>query len=1057
MSMCKRYSGSFFERVPFITALFVLSLFAVEGVFAGVNANAATLTGSNQRQETVTGTVYSGDDNEPLPGVNIIVKGTTTGTTTNIDGQFELAVESLQDTLVFSFIGYQTQEVPLDGRTELTVTLDLLVLEGQEIVVVGYGSMEEQDLTGSVSSVKAEELLTRPAINVEQALAGKVAGVQVATNSGRPGGRTRIRIRGSGSINASNDPLYVVDGVVLTLDIATIDPNDIESIEVLKDASATAIYGTRGSNGVVLITTKRGRRNSNQITYNGYTSASTMARKQDVLTSEEWLYIEEQAYANAQKYDPVGWANGRYRDPLEVRREYMVGNTEGNPELFDENLNPLYDTDWQDAVTRTAVSQSHNLSFTGGSENTTYGLFLGYNEENGIIKDTHLRRANVRATIDSDVKDWLRIGGTMSYANNYERRADERVGANTVPRMIIEMIPIVPYKYPDGTYGRREDYPNMETGDNPQAQIDQDSRNYRYNTFNGNTYATITPLSGLEFTSRLGVNVRNQYNPYFNGRYSNLEGLGRNYAEIWSYDSRFWQWSNHLNYSFDLGEKHSFYTTLGTELQNYDYLQWYSGSRDLSDDYYLWYNLGAGSTPSAPSSGSTSWAMASQFARINYNYDNRYLLTVTGRRDGSSRFGPNNKYAFFPSAALAWRISEESFLQNNPTLSDLKLRVSYGLTGNSEIGQYRSLANLGTNTAIFGGNRASGTVISTLANPDLRWEKSAQVDVGFDVGLFDDRIEFTADYFVRNTRDLLLGAPVPSTSGYGSMTRNIGSIQNRGFELAVNTVNVLNSDFRWTTNFNLTHNRNKVTALGVNDEDIFPGPWFLNQTNVLRVGEPVGSFWGLIREGTWGTDEAAEAERYGKLPGDLKFRDLNNDGQINENDYTIIGNGTPDFYGTLNNVVTYKNLDFTLELQFMTGHDVYQLTEHSSLDRTGIANSYADVLNAWTPENQSSMLAQWRPTSAGYDSFLDSYKVKDGSFIRGKNIVLGYTLPNATVTRMGVQNVRLYVAAQNFFVLTKYEGYDPETTTYGDAFSQGIQFHDYPKARTFQMGVNLTF
>src|SRR5699024_10836954 len=314
---------------------------------------------------------------------------------------------------------------------------------------------------------------------------------------------------------------------------------NIESIEVLKDASATAIYGTRGSNGVILITTKRGERNESTVSYNGYVSVGTMARKQALLSSEEFLHIEEQAYENAKKFDPTGFKNGKYTDPMVKRQNFMIGNSKGNPELFDENLNPLYDVDWQDRVSRTAISQSHNLSYTGGTEKTNYGLFLAYNKENGIIKTTYMQRANVRGVIDSEINDWIKVGGTINYANNHERRADERVGANNVPRMMIEMIPIVPYKYPDGTYGRRGDYPDMESGDNPQAQLHENNRQYRYNTFNGNTYATLTPLENLEFTSRFGVNIRNQHNPYFNSTLSNLEGLGRNYAEIWSNESRF--------------------------------------------------------------------------------------------------------------------------------------------------------------------------------------------------------------------------------------------------------------------------------------------------------------------------------------------------------------------------------------------------------------------------------------------------------------------------------------------------------------------------------------
>lgn len=1007
--------------------------------------------------ETITGTVTDAGTGDVLPGVNIQIKGTTTGTSSDANGQFELNVPSLQDTLVFSFVGYQTNEVPINGQTEVDVAMQSEAVAGDEVVVVGYGTQQESDLTGSVGSVKSDELMERPAVNVEQTLSGKMAGVNVSTNSGRPGGRTEVRIRGYGSINASNNPLYVVDGVVMPRDVATINPNNIESIEVLKDASATAIYGTRGSNGVILITTKRGEEKESSISYNGYVSVSNMARKQDLLNSEEFLDIEEQAYENAEKFDPTGFENGIYTDPIEKRQEYVVGNEEGNPELFDENLDPLYDTDWQDAVTRTAVSQGHNLSYTGGTDETTYGLYMGYSEDNGIIKTTHLQRANIRGVLDTEINDWIKVGGTMSYASNNERRADERVGANNVPRMMIEMIPIVPYQYSDGTYGRREDYDGMESGDNPQAQLNEDNRQYRYNDFNGNTFATLTPLDNLEFTSRLGVNVRNQHNPYFNSTRSNLEGLGQNYAEIWSNESRFWQWTNHLNYTLDINDNHSIYSTLGAELQDYNYLEWFSGTSDMPDDYYEWNNLGAGSSEETPSSAFSSWQMASYFARVNYNYDDRYLLTATGRVDGSSRFGTDNKYAFFPSAALAWRVSEEDFIKESENISNLKLRVSYGLTGNSEIGEYLSMANMTTNEAIFDGSRSAGTIISTLANPELQWEKTAQYNVGMDLGLFNDRVEFAADVYLKKTKDLLLGAPIPNTSGYEELTRNIGSMENRGFEFAINTINVESSDFSWTSSLNYSYVKNEITSLGVNDEDIFPGPNFLNETNVLRVGESVGSLWGLVREGTWDTDEADEAARYNQEPGDLKFRDVNDDGDINNDDYTIIGNGMPDFYGTFTNSFNYKNFDLNVELQYMVGHDVFKLTEHSSLDRTGIANSYAEVLDAWTPDNQNTSIAQWRPTSAGYDSFLDTHKVKDGSFLRGKNIALGYTLPSDLISEFGLQNARFYMSAQNFFLLTEYDGYDPETTTYSDPFSQGIQFHDYPKARTVLLGVNLSF
>ncbi|QNL49920.1 TonB-dependent receptor [Olivibacter sp. SDN3] len=1008
-------------------------------------------------QQQITGVVRAAADQSPLPGVSVLIKGTSRGVTTDEKGQFSIDADA-SETLVFSYIGYLTTEQTVGDRTALTIVLQEDSQSLDEVVVVGYGTQRKVDITGSVSGVKAEQLTERPALNVNQAMAGRMAGVNASTNSGRPGGRTRVRIRGFSSINATNEPLYIVDGIIFTEDINTINPGDIESVDVLKDASSTAIYGTRGANGVIMITTKRGKRNTSQINYDGFMTVNTMANKQDVLNSRQWMDVEELGYINAEKYDPTGFAAGRYENPFEKRQRYAVGNTLGNPELFTTDGQPLYDVDWQDMMTRTSIGQSHNLSFTGGGDKSNYGLYLGYFDDQGIIVNSFNKRYTARAVMDHNVRDWLQVGGTLGFANTTERRQDDGVGGNIPPRMMIEMVPFIPYRYPDGTYGRREDYDGLETGDNPLMQANEVTRLYRKNVFNGNSYAKITLMEGLDFTSTIGVNLRDENRPYFASTHSNFDGgLGRAYARIDGFTSFFWQWSNHINYAKTFGD-HNISATLGTEAQKFEILDWRAQANDISDDYYQWHNLATGATPQPPTSNVVNYQMQSYFARANYGYKDKYLLTVTGRFDGSSRFGENNKFAFFPSVAGAWRISEESFLKGNSTLSNLKLRLSYGLTGNSEIGSYLSNANLQAGNYVLDGRLAAGTTISTLPNQDLRWEKTAQYNAGLDIGFLNNRINVEFDAYIKKTSDLLLQAPIPASSGYTTLMTNIGDMRNKGIELNINTINIDNQDFSWSTSFNFSYLKNEVVALGTNNEDVFLNPFFIGSaSNILRVGHPVGTFWGLVREGTWGSDEAEEAAQYNRLPGDIKYRDINGDGQINDADRTIIGKGIPTFYGGFFNTFRYKNLDLTVELQYSQGNDVFRMSNHSSEDRTGIANSYATVLNAWTPENQNTPIAQIRGAGVRYDSLLDSHMVQDGSFIRGRNLMLGYNFSPEILSKIKLNRLRVYASVQNFFLLTDYQGYDPEVTTYDDAFVQGIEFHDYPKPRTFTFGVNATF
>ncbi|MGI4832176.1 MAG: SusC/RagA family TonB-linked outer membrane protein [Janthinobacterium lividum] len=1006
---------------------------------------------------TVQG-IVTDEKGNPLPGATVVLKGNSSvGVSSDADGKFSLSVPDGNATLVISSVGYIAQDIALAGRTNVTVQLVTDNKALDEVVVVGYGTQKRSDLTGAVGSVKAAELTERPVVNVAQGLQGRVAGVDVSLNSGQPGGAPQIRVRGYSSISAGNDPLYVVDGVYWRQGITTLNPNDIESIEVLKDASATAIYGAQGSSGVILVTTKRGRKGST-VSYDNYASISTLARKQSVLNAREFMATEDLAYQNIQKYDPTGWAAGVYasKDPTIKRRALTAANS--THPLFDDALNPLYDVDWQKEATQTGVAQSHNLAFSGGSDQLTYGLFLNYTNANGIIRNTYQKRYQARLTIDNQVKKWLKVGGTINYANIEDRLGNRFTGGNNIPRMMIEMIPIVPIQYADGTYGKRQDYPDMESGDNPVAIEREDTEITRNQTFSGNFYALGTITPSLTFRTVFGANVSSQLNPYFASNLIQLRGQ-RNLAGIDAFDGKSVQWQNYLTYNKQLNTDNALNVVVGIDASKYWSQSLGASTNGLLDNAYGYYNLGVGATPNTPNSDYEAYQLLSYFARANYTFRDRYILTVTDRVDGASRFGVNSKYANFPSGAVAWRISQEDFLRENPTLTDLKLRFGYGRTGNSNFGNYSSLDQLGSNQYVFNGTRTSGITTGSLGNPGLEWERAGQFDLGLNVGLWQNRVAFEADVYQRTTTDLLLNAPIPQSSGYGSIIRNIGSVRNRGLELSLNTTNIQGKNFTWSTTFNISFLQNRVLALGQAGDDIFPGPYFLNQTNVLRVGEPVGSLYGLIREGTWSTAEADQALKYNRLPGDLKFRDVNGDGQINDADRVILGKNIPTGFGSFINTIRYKGFDLLVDIQFTYGNSNLNLTEHSAQDRTGQANSYSRAYyDAWTPTNQNTSIAQVRPSYVRYDTTIDSYKVEDGSFIRGRNAVLGYNFSSKVLDAIKISRLRVYVSAQNFFLLTKYTSYDPETNTFtGNAFSQGIQFFDYPKAHTYTAGLNLSF
>ncbi|SOD99829.1 SusC/RagA family TonB-linked outer membrane protein, partial [Spirosoma fluviale] len=814
----------------------LLAALCVSFTYAGkpVNPKLPVHQSVKLADRTLTGRVTD-EKSEGLPGVSVILKGTQRGTVTDADGQYKLEVPDGSSTLVFSFVGYLPQEVNVGSQTAINVSLktDSKVLD--EIVVIGYGTTRKSDLTGAVTGVKEAQLQERPATSLNQALSGRMPGVQVNTNSGRPGGRTTVRIRGFSSINSSNNPLYVVDGVMLpqgtgdqfSNPIDYINPNDIVSVEVLKDASSTAIYGARGANGVILVSTRKGKAGESRVTYDGQFSVNTIGpNKPKVLNAKEYLATEDLAYANMAKYDPVGWAAGKwsYLDPKVRRAAFSAAH----PGVFDANLNPLYDTDWFKESAQNKLSQNHQLGFSGGNERTQYSLSLNYRDDQGLIKTSYMKRYSGRFSIDDQVKSWLKIGGTLSYNNQSENLVDVN---DAVARQIVEDFPFLPVRYPDtGVFAENRDYPFAEGSMSSVHRLID--RKYIQNTQTtlGSLFTNITFGKGLEMRTVLGANIQTQEINQSQTRTLNIGNNGN--ASVNNNRQNFWSLENYLTYNKQFGQDHSFTGLLGLSWQETNTFGIGASVSGFATDYFGFNNLGAGAINPGVSSGASRFAFNSYFGRINYGYKNKYLFTATGRADGSSKFGENHKFAFFPSAALAWRVSEEDFLKGNPVISNLKVRTSYGLTGNSEIPPYSSLSLLSSNySTIYNDTRVSGTGINRLANPDLRWEKTAQTDIGLEVGFLKGRITLEADYYYRLTTDMLLDAPVPQSSGYATIRRNVGSMENKGFEFGLNTININRGTFSWNTSFNISLNQNKVLSLAT-PSDIFNvgGPNFTNPT-----------------------------------------------------------------------------------------------------------------------------------------------------------------------------------------------------------------------------------
>ncbi|WP_149912447.1 SusC/RagA family TonB-linked outer membrane protein [Sphingobacterium cavernae] len=1006
------------------------------------------------KQQTVEGTVVDASTGQGISGVTITLKGSTVSTQTDSQGKFSLQARN-GDILVTNILGFQSEERTVTGTT-ITFRLITEQADIEEVVVVGYGTMRKSDVTGSISVVKGEEMTKAQNFGALDNLRGKAAGVNIFSNSGQPGAYgAKVLIRGNATINASSSPLYVVDGVVME-NFHLMNPNDIERIEVLKDASSAAIYGARGANGVILVTTKRGASGGGKsISYQGSVGVSSVQRYMNVLNSQQWVDAFMIGLANENKYQADFLKN---RDPNWTPWSLDKKDWFNDPNYFDSNGNPLYDTNWQKESSRNGLSHNHQINIQQGDEKSSVGAFLNYTDQQGVIKNMFSKRVSGKLAYDTKAVDWLSSNVNLMVNHSLANFTPEDGGGQDARRTMIEMLPWLPVYEPSGQYTSStsstiNNVLGFEGMANPVSILELQKRN-RYNTqIFGNAALTFHLAEGLDLRTQFGVdNQRRDYKGYSSVLLNNIS-KPNGWAEMQYENVFYWQQENYLTYQKTI-DKHrvNLMGGLSWQARTSQYSQ--SRTEGFDDDFYEWNNMGVGRTPSSPNSNTDKWAMNSYFVRGAYTYNDKYSATVTGRYDGSSKFGKNNKYAFFPSAGLAWNVSNEDFMADNITVSNLKVHTSYGRTGNSEIGSYSSTANVSAGTTLLDGGRQPFSWVSSLANPDLRWETSDQFDFGVEIGLFSNRLNFDVSVYNKKTKDLLLQTPIPRSTGYSSVMKNIGSVQNRGVELLINAYPIKNENLTWNTMLNMSYNQNKVLKLGDKDEDIQRLWWVGGANQIIRVGENLNSFYGYKREGI-----------YTQADVDAGQATLSQVGRPKRSaDKYIIGKGTPDWAGSFINTLNYKDFDLTVDLQFVYGVETMQQFYHSTYDRFGITNGLVEILtDAYSESNPNTRQQAIYLTNSGHagqDTNVDDAWVVNGSYLRFNLIQLGYTFNSEMLNKLRLGGIRIFASANNPWLITSkdFKGYDPESTSQvGDNFGQNITFFSYPRAKTFTLGVNVKF
>jgi TonB-linked SusC/RagA family outer membrane protein len=970
---------------------------------------------------TVKGKVVD-EKGEALPGVSVVMKGTQRGTTTDMDGSFLLEVADQNSVLILSFVGYLSKEVTVgsQGMLEITLQADNRILE--EVVVVGYGTVKKSDLTGSLSQVKARELTAYPATSVLQALSGRAAGVQVTQNTGAPGAGVSVRIRGTNSILGGNEPLYVVDGFPINGSNPTVLNNaDIESIEILKDASATAIYGSRGANGVVMVTTKRGKAGQTNVDFETSYSTQKLRKRLDMMNAREYATFYNEQAAN-DKLNPY----------------FTQAQIDGMGEGFD----------WQDLVFQTAPMKTASLNISGGNEKTQFAIAGSTFNQNGIIKGSDYKRYSLRTNLNHTISKHFSVSfsGTLSRLQTGRKDSEGGSrGSSMISGGIMAPPSLSPYNE-DGSYRiLATAYPFVATDMiNPLNFINEQNNQTKANVALLNTALIFKPIEEITIKIAGGLENRDDRSDNFTSR-NFVRSSGSATVSTSQFTSLLSE--NTISYNKTFAEKHSFAAVAGFTYQDFLTTSLSGSGVGFLSNAMETFDLGSAATPGIPGSGYAKSTLLSYLARVNYAFNSKYLATVSMRRDGSSKYSEGNKWGLFPSAAVAWRVSNEDFLKNSSVVSDLKVRASWGLTGSQAIGAYATLNQLDAGKTIFGDALYNTFGPTTTLPGRLKWETTEQKDIGVDFGILKNRIIVTADYYIKNTRDLLNRVNLPSSLGYLTTLQNVGEVQNRGFELGLDN-RVLTGEFKWDINANISFNRNKVVKLNAG-QDILGGnvnTVVINDAaNILREGRPIGQFWGYVEDGY---DDK----------GKIKYVDTDGDGAITIRDKTYIGNPNPDFIYGVNSTMSYKNFELTLFIQGVQGNDMFNVNAASGTIDYGFGlNMPREVfLNHWTPTNTN---AKYPIISNSVNTKVSNRFVEDGSYMRLKNIQLAYTFPLQKWGVKWMRTAQLYVSAQNMLTFTKYSWWDPEMNSRGGANStaQGFDFFSYPVAKTVTAGARIGF
>jgi len=995
-------------------------------------------------------------DNSPVPNATIIVKGLkkSAAVTAGEDGSFTISIpEGRSVTLIVSAVGHDTRELQVGpSQDALNITLDLNSKGLNEVVVIGYGTTRKKDLTGSVATVPIKDQ-ERTAINgTAQMLEGQVAGVIVTENQTQPGGSVfSIRIRGTNSITSSSEPLYVLDGYA-GADISNLNAADIQSIDVLKDASATAIYGSRGANGVILITTKRGRSGGRTVNIDGFTGIQQVSKRYDMM--------------NATQY-------GIFLDSLQSQQNQLQGTNLALPYTTQQISSFGKGTNWQDAIFRTAPVSSVTAGFAGGGPDSRYYLSFNYYQQQGIIIGSNFKRGILRYNLDQDISSRLKLGVSTQFSYGFQNVPSVNTsGGGTTPSVLWDAVrfnPILPVRDSSGKYTYLNGPgPLASPLGNPVAYANEAQDGiYNFRAF-ATSFLEYEVIKGLKLKSSLGVDYRNTGEKQFvpTDLYvaaSNGGSASQSTGQYYNYLNE-----NTVTYDKEINNIHAINAVAGFTFQHWYNKASSAGITNLSTNNEGADNLGIG-TAAQPSSSFTENVLASYFGRINYRLMDKYLFTFTMRADGSSRFGVNNKWGYFPSGAFAWHVSDEKFISRIKSISELKLRTSYGITGNQEIGSYNSLSMYSSNAAYSmgtGPSRVVGTQPSNIPNPNLKWESTSSFDVGVDLGLWDNRLMLTADYYYKKTSNLLLNVSIPQTSGYSSILENIGAIQNQGFELAVTTRNINQDNFKWTTTLNFSTNANKVLDLGPNKQiyagdlsgSVFPSATF--KSAILLVGKPIGSFYGYIFDGIWQSQDqiTKSGTKQSVKPGDPIYRDLTGDSALSGADRTIIGHALPKFTYGMTNTFTYGRWQLKVFIQGVYGNNILNENLYEIQNGSNNFNRLAYIgTKSWTgpgTSNTNARISSVLRRSTGVTSDV----IENGSYLRFKTLTLAYDLPLPKASKI-FKSSSVYVTAQNLITITKYSGFDPEVNSFAtsNALSLGTDYNAYPHYRTWLLGVKLGF